>query len=228
VFDRVNKRVIRACSNMEPRSDLSFIEVKDTKNPVTLLKEWIAEGKQCGAHSSFMNLATATKSGKVSNRTVVIREIMADGSLTFMAQERSNKIKDINENPQVAATILLIYKKSEEKVGRQIRLTGIAERLSAEQGKVYFEKDSLSAKIRSWICEDCTTVDWNELKIKHDQLLKEVIENKKVLEMPDTEVAYKIIPNEIDFYFSTGGQIADRLLFKRAKSAEWTYERLMS
>jgi hypothetical protein len=44
---------------------------------------------------------------------------MADGSLTFMAQERSNKIKDINENPQVAATILLIYKKSEEKIGRQ-------------------------------------------------------------------------------------------------------------
>jgi hypothetical protein len=45
---------------------------------------------------------------------------MADGSITFMAQERSNKIKDINENPQVAATILLIYKKSEEKIGRQV------------------------------------------------------------------------------------------------------------
>jgi pyridoxamine 5'-phosphate oxidase len=153
---------------------------------------------------------------------------MADASLAFVAQERSNKIKEINENPQVAATILLIYNKSDEKITRQIRLTGIAERLSAEQCKLYFEKESLSAKIRSWVCQDCRTVDWNELKMKHDQLLKEVVENKKVLEMPDTQMAYKIVPYEIDFYSSVGDQIADRILFKRAKSPEWTYERLMA
>jgi pyridoxamine 5'-phosphate oxidase len=228
VCRRVNKRVFRACSNMDALSNLSFIEVKDTKNPTTLLNEWIAESKQWGAHSSLMNLATSTKSGKVSNRTAVIREIMADASLAFVAQERSNKIKEINENPQVAATILLIYNKSDEKITRQIRLTGIAERLSAEQCKLYFEKESLSAKIRSWICQDCRTVDWNELKMKHDQLLKEVVENKKVLEMPDTQMAYKIVPYEIDFYSSVGDQIADRILFKRAKSPEWTYERLMA
>jgi hypothetical protein len=61
VCRRVNKRVIRACSNMDALSNLSFIEVKDTKNPTTLLNEWIAESKQWGAHSSLMNLATSTK-----------------------------------------------------------------------------------------------------------------------------------------------------------------------
>mgnify|MGYP005987110769 CR=1 FL=1 len=68
----------------------------------------------------------------------------------------------------------------------QVRIVGNAETLPQDQCIIYFEKDSLPAKIRSWICQECKPTDWNELKTKHDELLKEVKENKRVLEAPDT------------------------------------------
>ncbi|RZC40810.1 pyridoxamine 5'-phosphate oxidase, partial [Asbolus verrucosus] len=191
-----------------------------------MFREWLDEAKQYGAHSSLMNLATATKNGKVSNRTVVVRDITATGNLVFTAQVKSNKMKDIMENPQVAATFLLLYIKDGKNIGKQIRFVGMAEKLPMERCKIYYEKEKLSAKIRSWICQNSGPVDWNQLKFEHDHLLKEVIEDKKALEMPDTLVAYKIVPSEIDFYFSSGNQIADRILFKKGSNAEWKYERL--
>ncbi|XP_044260004.1 probable pyridoxamine 5'-phosphate oxidase isoform X2 [Tribolium madens] len=208
-------------------SDLSFIEVKDLRNPSVLFHEWIQEAKMCGGQTSLMNLATASKNGKVSNRTVAIREIIPDASLAFTAQANSNKIKDINENPQVAATILIPYVKNGKNVLKQIRLSGIAEKLSQEQCKIYFEKESLSSKIRSWICQKCGPVEWNDLKREHDKFLKEVVENKKVIEMPETQVAYKIVPYEFDFYFSEGETIADRVLFKLL-DAQWNCQRIMT
>ncbi|EFA10196.1 pyridoxine/pyridoxamine 5'-phosphate oxidase isoform X2 [Tribolium castaneum] len=208
-------------------SDVSFIEVKDPTKPSVLFHEWIQEAKKFGGKISLMNLATASKNGKVSNRTVVIREIMPDASLAFAAQAYSNKIKDINENPQVAATILIPYVKNGKNVIKQIRLSGTAEKLSQEQCRAYFEKESLSSKIRAWVCQKCGPVDWKDLKSEHDQLLKEVVENKKVIEMPETQVAHKIVPYEFDFYFSEGEAIADRVLFKLV-GAKWDCQRIMT
>lgn len=69
----------------------------------------------------------------------------------------------------------------------QVRLVGIAEQLSQAQCKIYFEKEKLPAKIRSWICQKTGPVDWNDLKAEHDRFLKDVIDNKRDIEMPETQ-----------------------------------------
>lgn len=44
---------------------------------------------------NYKTIIFVTRKGKVSNRTIVIREIMPDASLAFTAQACSKKIKDI-------------------------------------------------------------------------------------------------------------------------------------
>lgn len=85
----------------------------------------------------------------------------------------------------MASTILLIYSQNQNQITRQIRISGIAEKLPQEKSKSYFEKDSLPAKIRSCITENTKAIQWEDQKKKHDDVLGKVQEGEK-LEMPDT------------------------------------------
>ncbi|KAJ3642191.1 hypothetical protein Zmor_024997 [Zophobas morio] len=212
---------------MQPLSDLSYIDVKNASNPANLLHEWVEEARSCGKPPFVMTLATATKNGEVSSRSVVIREITPDGYLTFTTQTHSEKKRNITENPNVAATILMNYDNNNTNVVRQINFVGMAQTLPHEKCKAYFDTHKLPAKIRSWIAQEGTAVDWNELKVRHDEVLKEVVEDGKVLEMPDSVVGYKIVPRKVDFYYCLPDKIGDRVVFQRDETGRWKYERVM-
>lgn len=89
------------------------------------------------------------------------------------------------ENPQVASTILLIYNKNESQIIRQIRISGIAEKLSKEKNLFYFENDSLTGKIRDSIAKNAEAIQWEDQKKKLDEMLEKVQQGEN-LEMPNT------------------------------------------
>lgn len=50
----------------------------------------------------------------------------------------------------------------------------------------FYKDEPLFAKIRSKICRCGEEVNWNELKTKHDQVLKDYQEGKDLLPQRDT------------------------------------------
>lgn len=194
-------------------SGLAYIDAKENCNPFDLFKEWLEESKTYGNFNlATFSLATASRTGDVSNRTVVLRDYK-DNSLIFVTDENGKKVQHIKENPKVAACFVWSYVKDEKFIKRQVRMEGTAVQLPREECLAYYNKEPLFGKIRSHICQQDQRINWNDLKKKHDELLKEVKTTNKELPMPDHHVTFKIIPSRFDFYLAWDNYIADRLEF---------------
>ncbi|KAJ8982129.1 hypothetical protein NQ317_002855 [Molorchus minor] len=142
--------------------------------------------------------------------------------------EESKKYGKINnkENPKVSACFLWSYIKEEKNINRQVRIEGTVEQLSDKECAGYYNGQPLFAQIRSNIIRNQSAkVDWIDLKKKHDELLEKVKTTNEPLQMPEHEVAYKIIPTMFDFYYAWNQNIADRILFTR-NGNDWALDRI--
>nr|CAH7757076.1 unnamed protein product [Callosobruchus chinensis] len=207
-------------------SGLAHIEVEKGVLPSELVEEWIKEFKEYSkANKVLMNLATASRTGEVSNRNVVLRELNDDG-FTFLTVKNGKKVQHMTENPTVSACLYFSYNKDGTHIERQVRIEGVAEKLSEEKCKEFYDREPVHAKIRNIICDQGKKIEWDDLKAKHDQLLQKYKDGKIGLEMPKHVVAYMIQPHKFDFYYAFDNYIADRIVFCKENSCEWKFERV--
>ena len=90
-----------------------------------------------------MTLATATKQGKPSARTVLLKGY-DDRGFIFFTNYDSRKSSEIAENPIV--TLLFFWKELE----RQVRIEGIAEKVSEKESDEYFSSRPPGSQISAW------------------------------------------------------------------------------
>ncbi|KAJ8684154.1 hypothetical protein QAD02_019946 [Eretmocerus hayati] len=211
----------------EETSGLAYIELK-SDNPYDLFKEWHKEA--CIFSTGLPHalcLATVSKDCKVSARHVVLRRLEEDGFVVY-TDNRSRKSKELREVPSAAMCFLWSYRDDKnQQIARQVRVEGKVVVLEQDNIEEIYEKDKLFCKIRAYICHQDQEVDWNELKAAHDELLHEVLQNNKKLEMPDHFIGYKMLPTSIEFYYAKDNFIGDRILFEKNEGTnEWTNKRL--
>lgn len=68
----------------------------------------------------------------------------------------------------------------------KVRVTGDVSELSETDIAEFYKQEPLHAKIRSKICRCGEAVDWNELKTKHDHVLKNYQDGVDALPQTDT------------------------------------------
>uniref|UniRef100_A0A0A9YZM9 pyridoxal 5'-phosphate synthase n=1 Tax=Lygus hesperus TaxID=30085 RepID=A0A0A9YZM9_LYGHE len=194
-------------------------------NPFTLFKSWYEDNRTANHLSTnAFCLSTASKEGRVSARTLILRRLDDDG-FVLMTDARSKKAKDIRENPYAAASFLWVSQQDGLIQSRQVRVEGTLEELPYDDWKELYEREPLFAKIRSHVCHQGTTVDWEKLKKHHDQVLHDYKEGVNRLNKPDHVVAFKMNPSMIEFYESVGPKIADRVMYLKEKNA-WKNQRI--
>jgi pyridoxamine 5'-phosphate oxidase len=88
-------------------------------DPIELFVEWLEAAIDARVEQPHaMTLATASKSGIPSSRTLLLKDVTRDG-LWFATSSGSPKGRDLAENPRAALTF---YWRSQ---GRQVRVTGM-------------------------------------------------------------------------------------------------------
>ncbi|XP_050425768.1 pyridoxine/pyridoxamine 5'-phosphate oxidase-like [Adelges cooleyi] len=212
---------------MYEESDLHKIKTSFT-NPMDIFSEWYNE--HCAANinvtsAKAFSLATISKAGKVSCRSLILRRLDKDG-FVMMTDGRSRKSTDMADNPQASMLFLWLHKvPGEGNQTRQVRIEGVVNKLNTDNMQELYDIEPLFCKIRAQICEQGQEVDWERLKRDHDRLLGQVTKHNIQLPKPDHIVAYKLVPNVVEFYESIGQRIADRLLFVKDDSV-WQSSRL--
>ncbi|MGC0141695.1 pyridoxine/pyridoxamine 5'-phosphate oxidase [Pseudactinotalea sp. Z1732] len=101
-------------------------------DPVTLFTTWLREAAGAGVaipHAAV--LSTADEHGRVSGRTLILKDLHASGWV-FATQCTSPKGQDMAANPYAALTFFW------PAVGRQVRVQGGVGRLFAEAGAADF------------------------------------------------------------------------------------------
>ena len=200
-----------------PPDDAAFFAQDE---PLALFERWFKEAKEKEPNDpNAMSLATADASGAPDVRMVLLKDFDARG-FVFYSNAESAKGRQLSGNPRAA---LGFHWKS---LGRQVRLRGTIENVSAEEADAYFKTRDRGARLGAWASEQSRPLP--------DRLALE----KRVAEFalkygvgtvprPPNWTGWRLAPLEVEFWRNRPFRLHDRLLFKRtAPGAAWAKERL--
>ena len=165
-----------------------------------------------------MTLATASADGMPSARTVLMKEFSEKG-FTFFTNYNSFKGQQLSENPK--ACLLFFWKELE----RQVRITGIVEKLSSEESNAYFQSRPRASQLGAVVSPQSQVIESRQwLDEKYKEIFMQ-FENTTV-QRPLHWGGYIVRPVIIEFWQGRPGRLHDRIQYTLLENGGWKIERL--
>ncbi|MBL7746653.1 MAG: pyridoxamine 5'-phosphate oxidase [Chitinophagaceae bacterium] len=200
-------------------SQKKLSEEKAATDPVKQFAKW---WKQAVASEidevNAMTLATASSDGFPSARIVLLKDFNEKG-FSFFTNYNSFKGQQLAENPK--ACLVFFWKELE----RQVRITGLIEKLSAEKNDEYFNSRPEESRIGAITSPQSQVIESREWLDGHFKQLKKEYKGKNV-ERPAHWGGYIVKPVIIEFWQGRPGRLHDRLQYSLAETGIWKIERL--
>lgn len=164
-----------------------------------------------------MSLATTSREGLPSLRTVLLKYVSPEG-FVFFTNYSSRKAQDIADNPNVAIMFPWVA------LERQVTVRGRAEKISKTDSLKYFTSRPHGSQLGAWVSQQSSVITGRKvLEMKLEEMKRKFKEGK--VPLPDFWGGYRIIPEAIEFWQGRPNRLHDRFLFKRTES-NWSIERL--
>lgn len=188
------------------------------KDPFEQLNLWLNEAvKSEITEPNAMILSTSTKNGMPSSRVVLLKSI-ENNSMVFFTNYLSQKAKELDENPH--ASVLFFWR----DLGRQIRASGVVEKISKEESETYFKTRPYQSQISAWASKQSSVISSRKyLEEKFEEYRNEFIENE--VPLPPFWGGYKITPNNFEFWQGRENRLHDRIAYIK-KDNDWEIMRL--
>ena len=182
------------------------MELDKKIDPIELFQKWFKEAQDKEIRDpNAMQIATVSKNGFPSVRTVLLKDII-NRNFVFYTNYESRKSREIFETGKVA---ICFYWKS---INRQVRVVGEIDKIPEKVSDQYFESRSLGSRIGAW-----ASIQSQPLK-NRETLLKRVEEFKNKFDenvpRPKHWGGFKIIPNEFEFWQDGNFRLHDRFILK--------------
>ena len=164
-----------------------------------------------------MTLATASADGIPSARIVLLKSYDERG-FVFFSNYKSYKAKHMDENPR--ACLVFFWKELE----RQVRITGLVEKVSAAESDTYFHSRPEGSRIGAWASPQSSVITSRKwLEEQQQQFVNEF--QSKVVSRPSHWGGYRVKPITIEFWQGRPDRLHDRLQFTLEETG-WVIERL--
>ena len=188
-------------------------------DPVRQFSVWWHEALEAKIiEVNAMTLATASADGMPSARTVLMKGFSEKG-FTFFTNYNSFKGLQLSENPK--ACLLFFWKELE----RQVRITGIVEKLSSEESNAYFQSRPRASQVGAVVSPQSQVIESRQwLDEKYEDVLKQ-FENANV-QRPAHWGGYIVRPVIIEFWQGRPGRLHDRIQYSLLADGKWKIERL--
>lgn len=165
-----------------------------------------------------MTLATVDKEGTPSARIVLLKGYDERG-FVFFTNYNSAKGSELAHNSN--ACLVFFWKELE----RQVRITGVAEKISNEESIAYFNSRPDGSKIGAWASPQSLAVagkawlketfDYYVERFKHGEIPK-----------PPHWGGYRVKPVKAEFWQGRPSRMHDRILYTKQPDSNWKIERL--
>ena len=194
------------------------MELDKIVDPILLFKNWLSEAEKNEIRDpNAMQLATVSKNGMPSVRTVLLKDII-DTSFVFYTNYESRKSNEINETAKGA---ICFYWKS---LNRQVRLTGSINKVSDQVSDKYYQSRSRGSRIGAWASKQSRELESREVLMEKVKLLESKYDED--IPRPTFWGGFTLKPDEFEFWEDGDFRLHDRFVLKpTALKNEWTAKR---
>ena len=194
------------------------MELDKIVDPILLFKNWLSEAEKNEIRDpNAMQLATVSKNGMPSVRTVLLKDII-DTSFVFYTNYESRKSNEINETAKGA---ICFYWKS---LNRQVRLTGSINKVSDQVSDKYYQSRSRGSRIGAWASKQSRELESREVLMEKVKLLESKYDED--IPRPTFWGGFALKPDEFEFWEDGDFRLHDRFVLKpTALENEWIAKR---
>lgn len=188
-------------------------------DPFTQFGRWYAEAHEAGLlEPNAMTLATASREGRPSGRTVLLKGYDEHG-FVFYTNLTSRKGRDLLENPHAA---LVFYWRELE---RQVLIAGPATQVPPEESDCYFASRPRESRLGAWASDQGAVLEGREAL---ERRLREAERRFAGGEVPRPEHwgGVCVDPESVEFWQGRPSRLHDRFRYLRAAPDGWRIERL--
>ncbi len=165
-----------------------------------------------------MALSTISEEGYPQTRIVLLKEIEKD-AFVFYTNYTSDKAKDIAHDPKVSAVFLW------KEMQTQVRISGLAEKVSREQSNKYFATRPRKSQLGAWASDQSSNIDSRGVLESKMEEMETRFKDEENIPAPDHWGGYRIIISTFEFWQGRRSRLHDRFRYTQ-KDGTWIIERL--
>lgn len=189
------------------------------RDPLRQYATWFEQAAAAGVRApEAAALATATPDGAPSVRMVLVKETDIEG-FVFYSNYTSRKAIELAPNPCAA---LLFYW---DPLGRQVRVEGHVERISAAESAAYVQSRPRASQLSALASPQSAVI---ESRAQLEGWVAELAARYQDAELPvpNTWGGFRLVPETIEFWQHREDRLHDRLRYSRGADRRWLIERL--
>ena len=221
---RENERVTLA--SLREEYTLGGLDEADLDpKPVAMLERWLEEAIRAGLYDpTAMVVTTVSATGRPSSRIVLLKGLTEEG-LVFFTNYSSRKGEELAGQPDCAVVFPW------HPLQRQVRVEGVATRLSDEENDAYFAGRPRESQLGAWASPQSKVVPSREqLDARYAEAATRFGDGP--VARPPYWGGFRITPDTFEFWQGRQGRLHDRFRYRfsptaaQAAGKAWHVERL--
>ena len=187
-------------------------------DPIAMFRRWMHDVVSAGLHEpNALVLSTVGPDGTPASRTVLLKGL-DDRGFVFFTNYASRKGEELAANARCA--LLFPWHPLE----RQVRVEGLATRLSDAENDAYFASRPRAAQLGAWASPQSEVVPGRAaLDARYAEVAARFGDGN--VPRPEHWGGYCVAPRSVEFWQGRTGRMHDRLRYRRQDHG-WVIERL--
>lgn len=190
-------------------------------DPLITFRAWLELAIAVGIpEPTTMVLSTVDAEARPSARAVLLKGLDERG-LRFFTNHGSAKAAHLAANPACALTFVW------PALGRQVRVTGRAERLDEAESAAYFATRPRGSRLGAWASPQSEVIASREVLDRRLAELEAAYAGTDDIPLPPSWGGYLVVPETVELWQGRRNRLHDRFRYRRPHSgAPWHRERL--